>query len=102
MTDLVLDTKEITINIVSDTDIEIINLVYPPYVQVNQPATIEYDVKNNGSLTSCFTSVEHNETEDHRWDGNIAMGGTQHVSVDVIPTDTSPLQLTIKAGYTYA
>jgi len=102
MTDIVLDTKQITINVIGNTDIEVINITHPPYVQVGQPATIEYDVKNNGDVTSCFTRVEHDGNEDHRWDGTISTNNTQHVNVDITPENTNPLIVTIEAGYTYA
>jgi len=102
MTDTVLDTEQITINVVAPADIDIINIVAPSYIMVGETATVEFDVVNNGEVTSCFAKVTHDGTEIHRWDGTIAHGATHHDTCTVTANNDNPVVLTIEAGYTYA
>lgn len=102
MTDIVLDTEQITINVVAATDIDIINVTAPPYLMVGSTGTVEFDIVNNGDVVDCFAKVTHDGNEIHRWDGTIVNGGTQHISCNVTATNDNPIVLDIEAGYTYA
>ena len=102
MTDIVLDTAQITINVVTDADIEIIDIEIPAYVMQGESVVLEFDVKNHGNISTCFAAVRHGDTPVHRWDGTITTNGTHHVTCNVAATSADTIVLNISAGYTYA
>jgi len=99
MTEVVTDTKTITISIIIHADCAIANLVYPAQVEANEAFNIEYDCINNGEEDTCFGKLVEGTTEIDEWSQTIGAGETVHKVINMSDGISAAFNGTLTVGY---
>lgn len=95
------DTKTVTITVTLHGSCDVLNIVVPSNVEINQPFDIAYDCINNGATDTCYGQALINDIviSGTRWDETINQSTTKNCTAH-IPGVTADTVIAFDVGYT--
>jgi len=101
MSDIITDTKTITIQVITHGNVSIEGLEYPTLVESGEDFGISYTAINNGGKDSCWGHIKMGATivSLSRWDAVLDKNGTTTSEVLIDGGITSDATFIIEVGY---